>query len=332
MRAKISSMNEKKSIEVIGVGLDLGAESLGVSDGPAVFRRLNILDKLSGAGLEVTDSGDVDCPDRSTLVPGDPMIPYADEIVRVNEALANLVGESIKADKVPVVLGGDHSVNLGAFAGAADALDGKIGLIYIDAHGDINTPETSASHNIHGMHLASLMGFGPDVLVDAYRPGRKLAQENLLHVAGSDFDLGEKELIRAQNLRCFTMFDLLMNGMSPLIQMIDELRARVPNIWVSVDLDAIDSTYAPGVGIPSRGGLTYREIAAITEYIGTKCNVVGMDIVEYNPNFDIDDKTGELAIEIIAKLLGTNYSWYTQYMSCLARQLIEGPKLYTKLM
>ncbi len=315
MRGKISIMNEKKSIEIIGVGLDLGAESLGVSEGPAVFRHLNIVEKLSGAGLDMGDAGDIDCPDRATLEPGDPILPYANEIVRVNEALAATTSKSITEGKVPVVLGGDHSVNLGAFAGAAEALEGKVGLIYIDAHGDINTPVTSASHNIHGMHLASLMGFGPDVLVNAYRPGRKLAQENLLHVAGSDFDPGEKELIKTQNLRCFTMFDLLMNGMAPLIKMIDELQARVPNIWVSVDLDAIDSTYAPGVGIPSRGGLTYREVAAITEYIGQHCSVVGLDIVEYNPNFDIENKTGELGIEIIAKLLGTNYSWYTQYMS-----------------
>jgi arginase len=164
------------------------------------------------------------------------------------------------------------------------------------------------------MHLASLMGWGPEKLVNIHGQGAKLDKKNLLHIGGSDFDQGEVDLIAREQLDAFTMFDLLKFGMAPLIEKIDALSKKVGKVWVSLDLDAIDTTYAPGVGIPSRGGFTYREIAAITEYIGKHCDIVGMDVVEYNPNFDIDNKTADLGIELTAKLLGTNYSWYTNYM------------------
>lgn len=304
----------KTNITLIGIPLDLGAESLGVDIGPIAFRKRKIVQKLQHAGLEVIDQGDIECTDRAQLVLGDPLKPYATEIVRINELAANMVEKAIRDNTKPVILGGDHSINLGAFSGAAAALDGQLGLIYLDAHGDINTPSTSISHNIHGMHLASLMGFGDDELINVHGEGSKLDKNNLLHVGGSDFDQGEIDLIENENLRCFTMFDFLKDGLAPLIMMINELSARVPNIWVSLDLDCIDATYAPGVGIPSRGGFTYREIAAITEYIGLHCNVVGIDIVEYNPVNDEEGKTADLGIELTAKLLGTNYSWYTRYM------------------
>lgn len=299
---------------ILGIPLDLGAESLGVTIGPKAFRERQIVEKLRHAGLTAEDAGDIECQPREQLDPGNPLFPYADEIRRVNEEAAAKTEEVLRGGNKLLALGGDHSINLGVFSGAAKALDGKLGLIYIDAHGDMNTPETSISHNIHGMHVASLMGFGPDELVNTYGPGAKLDKNNLLHIGASDLDKGEEELIARENLKCFTMLDVLATGLAPLLRMIDELAGRVENIWVSLDLDVIDSVYAPGVGIPNRGGLTYREIAAITEYIGRKCNVVGLDVVELNPNFDIDNKTAELGIELAAKLLGTNYSWYTNYM------------------
>ena len=301
-------------VTLIGIPLDLGAESLGVDIGPVTFRKRKIVEKFQHAGLQVIDQGDIECADRTQLDPGDPHKPYAAEIVRINELAANMVEEAVRDNSKPVILGGDHSVNLGAFSGAAAALNGQLGLIYLDAHGDINTPDTSISHNIHGMHLAALIGFGADELINVHGDGAKLDKDNLLHVGGSDFDQGELELIERENLHCFTMFDFLKHGLAPLIQMIDELSARVPNIWVSLDLDCIDVTYAPGVGIPSRGGFTYREIAAITEYIGKNCNVAGIDVVEYNPVHDDEGKTADLGIELATKLLGTNYSWYTNYM------------------
>jgi len=299
---------------LLGAPLDLGAENLGVDIGPDAFRQKKIIEKLQHVGLQLKDSGDIECRDRSTLEPGDPKMPYLDEIVRVNEELATATEAVLRKNEGAVVLGGDHSVNLGAVAGASAAVDGQLGLIYIDAHGDINVPETSISHNIHGMHLASLMGFGPAQLVNVHGNGAKLAKQNLLHIAGSDFDQAELDLIAREKLPTFTMLDLLAHGLAPLFKMIDDLAQKVSHIWVSVDLDAIDSVYAPGVGIPNHGGLTYREIAAITEYIGKHCPIVGIDLVEYNPLKDNEGITAELGIEIIAKLLGTNYSWYTNYM------------------
>ena len=307
-------INTKSPVLLIGAPLDLGSENLGVDIGPDAFRQKKIVDKLEGVGLAVEDKGNIDCKDRSELEVGDPKTPYMQEIVRVNLNLAGKIEGSLKRGERPVVLGGDHSINLGAMAGASVAANGNIGLIYLDAHGDMNVPETSLSHNIHGMHLASVIGFGPTEMVDLYKPGAKLAKDNLLHIGGSDFDQAELDLVEREKLNCFTMLDLLSDGLAPLLKQIDELSTRVANIWVSLDLDVIDSVYAPGVGIPNHGGLTYREVAAICEYIGKNCPVMGLDLVEYNPLRDNEGIAGELGIELAARLLGANYSWYSNYM------------------
>ena len=299
---------------IIGIPLDLGAENLGVDIGPDAFRHNSIIDKLSKAGIEVTDAGNVATRDRKDLDSGNPHARYQDEIVRVSEATARMTSEAIQANHKVIALGGDHSINLGVVAGASTALQGNLGLIYFDAHGDMNTEDSTLSGNIHGMHLASLLGFGGEALQNVAGAGAKIQKENLLHIGGSDFDQAELDLIAGENLAAFTLFDVLTKGLAPLLQMIDELAGRVQNIWVSVDLDVIDRMYAPGAGMPNPSGLNYREIALITEYIGKKTNVVGVDVVEYNPLQDKKAKTAELGIELIAKLFGKNYSWYTNYM------------------
>lgn len=308
--SKVSSVRTA----LIGVPLDLGAANLGVDIGPQAFRHQHIVSKLEDAGFAITDMGDVACRSRKDLERGNPRLPYADEIARVNRELAQMTEQAIKEGSKVIALGGDHSINLGVVSGASMALDGRIGLIYFDAHGDMNTDKTSRSGNIHGMHLASLMGFGAPELKWVYGKTTKLHKENLLHVGGSDFDDAELDLIAKEELRVFTSLDLLRYNLQPLLQMIDDLAARVPNIWVSLDFDAIDSIYAPGAGMPNARGLTYREIAAIAEYIGAHCNVVGVDVAEYNPLQDEQNKTAELGIELIAKFLGKDYSWYTNYM------------------
>ncbi len=299
---------------LIGVPLDLGAENLGVDIGPDAFRYQKIVQKLQHVGLDVQDSGNIAVGDRAQLEVGNPRLRYLDEIVRVNEALATRVEQSLHDGRTAIVLGGDHSLNLGAVAGASSAVDGNIGLIYFDAHGDMNTDETTLSGNIHGMHLASLMGFGAAPLQNVYGPRVKLPRQNLLHIGGSDWDQAELELIKRERLQSFNLFDVLTKGLGELIGHIDALAERVPNIWISLDLDVIDQIYAPGAGMPNAKGLTYREIATLAEYIGKHCNVIGIDIVEYNPLQDQQNKTAELGIELIAKFLGKNYSWYTNYM------------------
>jgi arginase len=299
---------------LIGVPLDLGAENLGVDIGPDAFRHNGIIDKLTKAGLAVTDSGDVAIADRKNLQPGDPRARYQDEIVRVSEELASQTVQAVQKGHKVIALGGDHSVNLGAVSGASVALGGKLGLIYFDAHGDMNTEDTTLSGNIHGMHLASLLGFGGEALKTVAGPAPKIQKEHLLHIGGSDFDQAELDLIARENLTAFSLFDVVTKGLAPLLQLIDDLAAKVENIWVSVDLDVIDRMYAPGAGMPNPSGLTYREVALLTEYIGKHTNVVGVDVVEYNPLQDKKAKTAELGIELIAKLFGKNYSWYTNYM------------------
>lgn len=299
---------------LIGAPLDLGAQNLGVDIGPDAFRYQNIVKKLKKAGLKIHDTGNVTVVDRSKLSVGDPKLKYLDEIIRVSEELAKISDEAIRSGKKVIALGGDHSINLGVVSGASISLNGDLGLIYLDAHGDMNTSETTLSGNIHGMHLASLMGFGANELKNIYGEKVKINKNNLLHIGGSDFDQAELDFIKTEKLRTFTLFDLLSNGLGTLMPMIESLRSKVSNIWISLDLDAIDRIYAPGAGMPNPAGLTYREIAAIAEYIGRTCNVVGIDVVEYNPLQDIDGRTAELGIELIAKFLGKNYSWYTNYM------------------
>ena len=178
----------------------------------------------------------------------------------------------------------------------------------------MNTDKTTLSGNVHGMHLASLLGFGADELKQLHSKATKIKKEHLLHIGGCDFDQAELDLIADEKLKAFTLFDLVSDGMSPLLKMIDNLAKRTPNVWVSLDLDVIDRIYAPGAGMPNAKGLTYREIAIIAEYIGRHCNVVGIDVVEYNPLQDDQQKTAELGIELVAKFFGKNYSWYTNYM------------------
>lgn len=301
-------------LTLLGVPLDLGAENLGVDIGPQAFRHQQIISKLEHVGFAIDDAGDVECRDRKELDPGNPRMHYLDEILRVNQDVARLSEAAIRKGRRVVAIGGDHSINLGAVSGASVALDGNLGLIYLDAHGDMNTDETTLSGNVHGMHLASLLGYGAPALKNLYGESTKISKENLLHIGGSDFDPAELDLVARENLPTFSLFDLLNQNLAPLIKMIDDLAARMPNIWVSLDLDVIDRIYAPGAGMPNAKGLTYREIATIAEYIGSHCNVVGIDVVEYNPLQDEQHKTAELGIELIAKFLGKNYSWYTNYM------------------
>jgi len=300
---------------LIGVPLDLGADNLGVDIGPQAFRYQGIVSILEQVGFEIDDLGDIECTDRDKLDPGNPRMHYLDEIIRVNKELAIKISDIVSAKRKPIVIGGDHSINLGTVSGASSALEGKLGLIYLDAHGDMNTAETTLTGNVHGMHLAALLGFGAQSLIDLHKPGTKVIKENLLHIGGSDFDQAELDLIDQEQLNAFTLFDLLSQNLSPLIKKIDDLAERVPNIWVSLDLDVIDQIYAPGAGMPNPKGLTYREIATIAEYVGHKCNVIGIDVVEYNPLQDPDHKTAELGIELIAKFFKKDYSWYTNYLN-----------------
>lgn len=305
-------MTNKTNASLIGIPVDLGAEMLGVSMGPQSLRFSGIVEKLKHVGLNISDLGDIAC--KSDVKEGSVKLKNLNEIVRIAQEAASKVEAEIKKGNRIVALGGDHTLSIGTVAGAAKALNGNLGLIYIDAHGDFNTDQTTLSGNIHGMSLSALVGLGAKELVDIYYPGTKIKIENALLVGVSDLDIEEEALIKKVNLPTFDMMDILARSFGDLFGMIQDLNSRVDNIWVSFDLDSVDGIYAPGVGIPNTGGLTHREIMALAKYIGKKCNVVGVDIVEYNPTRDIEHKTADLAIEVGARVLGFDYSAYTKYM------------------
>jgi arginase len=305
------------NIKIISCAMDLGSKCLGVAEGPRAFFDNGIVAKLGGAGFDVSESEQVTVADRADCSEGADNLRYLDEIVRVSENLASSVEKCLAADQkvAPVVIGGDHSIDLGAYSGAAKVYGDKLGMLYIDAHGDINTHETSMTGNIHGMHLASLLGFGDSRLVDVYYPGVKLKKNNLLHIASVDMDQPELLLVESEKLKFISLLDIMADGLRPVLSAIDELLSRVDYLWVSLDLDSIDRMYSPAAAMPNPSGLTFREIDAIARYVGHTGKVVGMDVVEFDPSKDIDHKTAELGIELIAKFLGKNYSWYSNYLS-----------------
>ncbi len=299
---------------LIGVPVDLGAQMLGVAMGPQSLRYAGIVEKFKHVGINLADCGDIICKQREDVEAGSPKLKHLEEITRIANEAALLVDKEIQKGNKIVALGGDHTLSLGTVAGASKALKGNLGLIYIDAHGDFNTDETTISGNIHGMSLSALVGLGAKELVNIYFPGEKIKKENALLIGASDLDSREENLIKKVNLPVFDMMDILARSFGDLFGMILDLTRRVDNVWISFDLDSIDGIYAPGVGIPNTGGLTYREIMAISKYIGKKCNVVGVDIVEYNPTRDVEHKTADLAIVVAARMLGFEYNAYTQYM------------------
>lgn len=301
---------------LIGIPTNLGANNMGVEMGPNAYRYRNLSDKLQRAGLAITDAGNVRCEDRWKVQSGNnPKLRYLDEIVRISNDTAQLIHTAIDNGNKVIALGGDHTICLGAVSGASVAVNGDIGLIYFDAHGDMNTHQTTPTGNIHGMQLASLMGFGAPELFRVHADTVKVQPANVLHIGGSDWDQSELVLIRDRNIPTYTMQDILIKSFEPLIPMIRDLQNRVKHIWISIDLDSIDAQYAPAAGMPNQRGLAYREIKMLAEYIGQHCNVLGVDVVEYNPLNDVDHKTADLAIELIANFFGKQYSWYTDYLS-----------------
>lgn len=304
------------TLALLGVPVNLGANNMGVDMGPNAYRYQDIAPKLTRAGFDVADLGNIQVPDRWNVSMGDdPKLRFVDEIARISEDTAKTVHQALQTGQKAVVLGGDHTVALGAVSGASVAVSGDIGLIYFDAHGDMNTHETTATGNIHGMQLASLMGFGSPKLSQVYGDTIKVRKENVLHVGGSDWDQAELDLISREGITAFTLEDLLTKTLAPLFPLINDLQSRVQHIWVSLDLDSIDAMFAPAAGMPNQKGLHYREIATLAQYIGKHCNVIGVDVVEYNPLADIERKTAGLATELIANFLGKDYSWYTEYMA-----------------
>lgn len=304
----------KKPITVLGVPLDVGKDATGTDTAPQYLRQEGLTRMLQGLQVEFKDLGDVVVPKRAAIAMGDKQAKFVEPISKVLGQVAATIQKEVSAGHLTLVLGGDHSIAIGAISGAALATEGELGLIYIDAHPDANTDKTTLSGNVHGMVTTALTGFGHPALTSIGSSKQKIKPENLIFIGIKDFDQAEIDWIRREKIISFTPIDLERFGLNPVCQAIASLQKRVKHIWVSFDIDSVDRQFAPATPMSTSGGLTFREIQAISKYIGKTCALLGLDIVECMPIGDEQKKTAAMAITFAANLLGAEYSWYTAYM------------------
>jgi len=297
-----------KQIRVIGVPLDLGQSRRGVDMGPSAVRVAGLEARLEAIGHVVEDGGNVSVAIPEQKKFGDTHAKYLKEITATCTKSADLVLKSLEAGKVPLVLGGDHSVAAGTVAGVAEFYrrqNQRIGLIWIDAHSDINTPETSPSGNVHGMPLGAIMGLGPAELANIYDFSPKVRPENCVLVGIRDVDAHEKENIRKSGIEVFTMRDIDERGMRAVMEEALRMAGRgTAGYHVSLDMDWIDPEDAPGVGTPVWGGATYREAHLAMEIIADHGRMLSLEIVEVNPVIDEHNQTADLAVELTLSAFG----------------------------
>jgi arginase len=297
-----------RKIRVIGVPLDLGQSRRGVDMGPSAVRVAGLEARLEEVGHVVEDGGNVPVSLPEQKQAGDPSAKYVKEIRATCVKEAELVVKTLEAGMVPLVLGGDHSVAAGTVSGVAEFYrreNKKIGLLWIDAHSDVNTPESSPSGNVHGMPLAALMGLGPKELGDIYDFSPKVAPENCVLVGVRDIDHTERENIRRAGIEVFTMRDIDERGMRTVMEEALRMAGRgTTGYHVSLDMDWIDPEDAPGVGTPVRGGATYREAHLAMEIIADHGRMLSFEIVEVNPVIDERNRTADLAVELALSAFG----------------------------
>lgn len=302
-------------MHILGVPVYVGTEGHSGESAPRTLRALGLAGQLERSGFGVRDDGDIACAAREALAIGSSKMKYAEGIAQMARDTAQAVAAAVTQGGRVVAIGGDHSMSVGTIAGASAAVEGELGVIWIDAHADIHTDETTASGNVHGMPSAAMMGIGNPLLADIVPGGKKVKPEHVLFIGLKDVDPEEIATIERLGVTAITMMDIEAKGIGCVIEAIDVLRSRVSRVWVSQDIDSIDAMDAPGTLMASPGGLTYREITNIARYIGRSCDVVGMDIAELEPSRDDEGCTAVLALELVLLFLGADYSWYTQYMN-----------------
>jgi arginase len=297
-----------RAISVIGVPLDLGAGRRGVDMGPSAFRQALLHETLRELGYDVQDAGDVPVSIQETQDPGDPRRKYLREIRDTCQRLRDRVVEILGGGRMPVVLGGDHSIAMGTIAGVSAFLrqrQQKLGLIWFDAHGDMNTPETSPSGNIHGMPLAAALGIGEPTLVNLAGAAPMVEGARAAVVGLRDVDPAERETIKQSGIGAFTMRDIDERGMRAVMEeAIKRATSGTAGIHVSFDLDGVDPEHAPGVGTPSPGGMSYREAHLAMEMLADTEQVLVAEFVEVNPVLDHRNRTAKLGVGLLASLLG----------------------------
>jgi arginase len=297
-----------KPVHIIGVPLDLGGARRGVDMGPSAVRIAGLGEQITRLGCAVVDRGDLATPIPETQQAVDPTKKYIHEIARVCQALYDVSTRALEALALPLVIGGDHSLAAGSVAASSDFIRRTtrkpLGLIWVDAHGDMNTPQTTLSGNVHGMPLAALLGREPSELASiGARPS--VLPEHTVLIGIRNLDEKEKQQIRSAGVHIFTMKDIDRDGIAVVSERaLDLASSGTGGIHVSFDLDGCDPTFAPGVGTPVKGGLDYREAHTLMELVADSSRLVALDLVEINPTLDIRNTTAEFGAELALSALG----------------------------
>jgi arginase len=297
-----------RTIHVIGVPLDLGGGRRGVDMGPSAIRHAALGERLTEIGCVVSDRGDLPAPIPETTAERDPKKKYIREIAKVCQRLYQQVSQALEAGALPIVLGGDHSLAAGSAGASADvaaAGGGEIGLIWVDAHGDMNTPATTLTGNVHGMPLAALVGAEPAELATIGRRTPKVRADRTVLIGVRNLDDLEKEQIRSARVHLFTMKDIDRDGIADVMERALAIAGtETTGIHLSFDLDVCDPSIAPGVGTPVKGGLDYREAHMVMEMVADSGRLRAVDLVEINPILDSQNQTAVLGTELLLSAMG----------------------------
>jgi len=291
----------KKTIRIIGIPMDLGQKHRGVDMGPVAIRYAGLAGALQALGYQTKDAGNIEIPGHYTLID----TRLSERIIPIRKACdkAYTMGrDALGKGEIPIFLGGDHSASIGSIGGITH--DDPCGLIWVDAHGDFNTPATSDTGNIHGMTLSILLGNGPEELINVGRKGAKIGAKDVVLIGIRDLDRQEKELLRKSGCSIYTMRDIDELGMHRVLREALGKIGHRTSIHLSLDMDAIDPQEAPGVGTPSAGGLTYREAQLIMETVADCGKLRSVDVMEINPILDHCNRTAQVAVSMLASLFG----------------------------
>lgn len=290
-----------KTIRIIGVPIDLGQAQRGVDMGPGAIRYAGLSARLAKLGYEINDIGNINVPVRDTLI-SERALNYLPSIRQVCDAAYLAAREAVESGDIPVFIGGDHSLSIGTISGVTHLE--PAGVIWVDAHGDFNTPETTLSGNVHGMSLAVLLGKGYPELVNVGKMGAKLQAKDVVMIGVRDLDPKERDRLRESEITVYTMRDIDERGIGVVAREALDRLAHRQRLHVSLDMDGLDPMLVPGVGTTAPGGLTYREAQLLMEIIADTGRLASLDIVEINPILDQRNQTAQIAVELAASLFG----------------------------
>ena len=298
----------QKVVRLVGVPMDLGAGRRGVDMGPSAIRIAGVAPGLRHLGFTVEDDGDVGVPAPETRDPGSPNARYLEPIYHVCNRLRLRVRRSLEHGEIPIVLGGDHSIAIGTVSGVSEFFRNrgqKLGLIWVDAHGDMNTPESSPSGNIHGMPLATLCGMGHPRLVQMGDFWPKVERKNVCLIGIRDIDEVERKIVKESGIHAYTMRDVDERGMRAIMQeCIGFATDGTAGFHVSFDLDGMDPRDVPGTGTPVKGGISWREANLLMEMVSDTGKMTSLEVTELNPILDVKNQSGEVAVDVILSAFG----------------------------